>query len=719
LAKRRNGSVGLALAAISAVGSPVIAQNAQDLPPVDDALDDSQVGAADIVVTGQRALQESVTKIPLMLQQTPQAITVVTAADIERRLAPDLRTAIELTPGVVASGPGPFQGSSRVNFETALVRGQRLGREVSADLRVNGFRAASEDLPLDPALYERIEIIRGPSGTLYGGGSLAGFINRVTKKPQEPFGLDLEAQYGSFAFKRLEFDATGNVTGDDKMLARFVAAIEDTGSFTEGVTRRRITFAPSVSVKLSGSTRILVEGQYTEFTGRPDVGLPSFLRGDKLVPLDVPRDFYFGRLGNSRVAAQQWQINGLVEQDVTEDWLASIYLQKGRSNSAFRADAYGYTINDNGDTTLYSADSFRINEYWAGEFRLSGKTRLFGQEQDLIFGLERTSANREARAGYTNFGTANIYTDNLDQLPIDTPTVPVFGLIDVNKTTAIYSQMIFTLEDRTRLIAGIRHDWAERTARGTLQTDSTGGRRNKATYRVALSHDITPGLTAFAAYATSFLPVADFTRTGQPIQPETGKGIELGVKFSLINDKLSGAASLYQQDRENVPIGLPRFLECPMLPSCADSGGMQRTEGIEVELVAKPLSGFSLAVSAAFMNNRFTDPDDPNFGLRPTSTVDSQYSAFAAFEFARGSDISLTYLNIGKRSGTFIGQFADGYDRLDLAVNIALNDDWQVAGLVRNITDNVYYEEINQNNASYFGAPRAFLVQLRYSPGSY
>jgi outer membrane receptor for ferric coprogen and ferric-rhodotorulic acid len=205
--------------------------------------------------------QSSATKTPLPIRETPQSISVITQDSLEARQVQDLGQALETAAGVNQfSGTGPFAGKSPFGFDEITIRGIAL--DGPFDTRDDGFVSATLFSKPDVAIYERIEVVKGPSSTLYGRGSLGGFVNRMRKKPLTEFHSEIAPSIGSFDSYRLDADVTGPPFAGAR--GRLVAAYEDASAFVDGVESERVVAAPSLEFDLTDTTRLLVQGLYQE-----------------------------------------------------------------------------------------------------------------------------------------------------------------------------------------------------------------------------------------------------------------------------------------------------------------------------------------------------------------------------------------------------------------------------------------------------------------------
>ncbi len=465
--------------------------------------------------------QTSATKTPLSIRETPQSISVITRESIETRQARDLGSALELSAGtaVVGASGGPFAGFGRFARETVVLRGQVL--DEGRDVRIDGFAVGGESL-VDLALFERVEVVKGPSSVLYGPGSLSGFINRVSKKPQAERAASVVGQIGSFDTYRTEFDITGALDANERFAGRLIGVYEDSGSFTDGVDLQRSLIAPSFEARLGERTRVLVQGFLQDDSGTPSVGIPLIVEANgELRAPDIARSRYIGVPRNSEIETDQQQVSVRVDHEISDSWLTTLQLQNGRSRRATRFDNYGYGFYAGGDTYLYSAAGRAAADFWAGELRIDGEFNLLGREHRLLLGVESRAVDRSFGNSYVDIGVANIYEDNFDEFDSVAISTPIKSTLDT-VTEAAYGQFIFGLSERTRLIAGLRYDRAEQRNRDNLEQSEPSDERaenDEITYRLALSQDLTANLSGFASYSTSFVPVVARSRSGAVLDP--------------------------------------------------------------------------------------------------------------------------------------------------------------------------------------------------------
>jgi len=201
-------SMWLLSAGLFAISTPAFAQDADPGPtpatesPTEAAAveDDSDV----IVVTAQGRQQ--------VLQDVPIAVTAVNAESMKNSGATDIRALNQLAPSLLVSSTGSeANGSARIRGIGTV--GDNPGLESSVAVFIDGVYRSRSGIGLNElGEIDRIEVLRGPQGTLFGRNASAGLINIISKKPSFNFGAYGEATIGNYNFRRLAIGVTGPIS---------------------------------------------------------------------------------------------------------------------------------------------------------------------------------------------------------------------------------------------------------------------------------------------------------------------------------------------------------------------------------------------------------------------------------------------------------------------------------------------------------------------------
>jgi len=174
--------------------------------------------AREVVVIGKRVIKGSAgaTGLDLSLRETPQSVTIVTAAQIKEFALTDANQLLATIPGinVEADETDRTYYNSR-GFDILNFQVDGVGQPLDWGLQVGA---------LDTALFERIDAIRGATGMLTGTGNPSAVINYIRKRPTKTFQADVTASYGSWDNARLTADVSGPLNEDGTVAGRFVYA---------------------------------------------------------------------------------------------------------------------------------------------------------------------------------------------------------------------------------------------------------------------------------------------------------------------------------------------------------------------------------------------------------------------------------------------------------------------------------------------------------------
>jgi len=325
--------------------------------------------------------------------------------------------------------------------------------------------------------------------------------------------------------------------------------------------------------------------------------------------------------------------------------------------------------------------------------------------------------------GYPYIGTANIYDGSLE----DAVTVPGrrnprnYDARDTGTNEGVYAQLLAGLTGSTRLLLGARYDRTqEHSVFESFDFGTSEDRLDESavTTRIGLTQDIGRAVTAYAVFSESFNPVFALSRNGA-LDPETGTGYEVGAKGEWFEGRFSATAAVYRQELDNRPIPDPDNLPGE---SFQISGGLQRTEGVELEANGTPLRGWTLNAAASWIDGEYIDPlDIDNFGKTPGGLIKRQIAMYSKYELQSGAlegfGMGATVLSVGDRivlAGD--NRFVKGYERLDLHFSYNGLPNWNLSLLVRNLTDETYVERPNSAYlyGHFFGAPRSVMLRAEY-----
>lgn len=550
---------------------------------------------AEVVVTGTRTSgyaagsASGATRTDTALIDVPQSVQVLTRTLIEEQ---DRRTLADALVNV--SGVTPVRPEETL-FTQPIVRG------FPAEIYLDGLPAFGTTAFIDPTSLvgtERIEVVKGPTSTVYGGGAgapLGGLINVVSKRPDAAAGGFAAFRGGSFA--TVDPYADVNVPLGGGVAARIVGEYQRNESWIEQVAGNRWSVQPSLSFKLGSDTELLVRGQYDRRSQREYSGLPAV----QALAGELDRDAFPGATsGQPRTTTANRLATAELRHAVSDAVRLTVsgryYESRIRDYGSFVAPDFAgpdpatptrYPI-----FTLYLPTKVREGTFDAN--LLAHMTLLGGQHQ-LLGGINYDRTGFDSAIGFDGMPIGEL---DLARPAYTLAFGPIPGII-VTQTNR-YETIAGYLQDqatygRLHLSGSLRY--TEFRLRQREQDYARTYRR--LTPRAGATFELATGVSAFAGYATGFRGAVNFVGA-EPPRPETSRNVEGGVKLALTRLGLSGTVAAFELTRRNVTTADPAN------PFLSIQTGAQRARGVEADLTWEPTSAFSLLANYARTDARVT-----------------------------------------------------------------------------------------------------------------
>lgn len=546
-----------------------------------------------IVVMGERGTyseptSSSALRTPTPLIETPQSVQVLNRTLIREQ---DRRTLGEALVNV--SGVVPTR-SEELLLIPPLVRG--FPAEVYLDgLPIYGGNQQAFD-PTSLIGVERIEVLKGPSATLYGGGlgtPLGGVINVESARPDNKLGGHAAMRAGSFS----TWNPYGeiNVPLADGIAARVSGEYQSNHSWIDQVHGKRWSVQPSLSFQLASRTDLLLQGQFNHRAQLEYSGLPA---GQALAGTIDRNAFPGSPNGQPLTTNDNRMVLATLRHGFSDDVKLTVsgrfYDGSIRQSGSF-VDP-DFFAPDPATPTVYPIIPITMvtdTKEATFDANLQAKAAMLGGSHVFLVGIDydwtRFSSNMGLFVSNTPGGTIDLADPVYDA--VFTPQLPVnFLQADHYQTVAAYVQDQATYGG-LHVTGGLRYTMLR------FREVSNIGVANRDTYhkvspRIGATLDVAPGVALFAGYATAFRAAFGFVGANAP-RPETSRNIEGGVKLALPQVHLSGTVSAFSQTRDNVAT------PDPANPGFNIQTGRQRARGIEVDLVWEPTPAFSLLANYA------------------------------------------------------------------------------------------------------------------------
>lgn len=640
------------------------------------------------------------TKTNTLLRDVPQAISVITSELIKDQSIRSLGDAVRYVPGV-----GVSQGEG--NRDALVFRGNRS----TGDFFIDGIR---DDAEFYRDLYniERVEVLKGANGMIFGRGGSGGVVNRVSKQASWDPVREFTFQGGSFNQKRLTADV-GYVI-NDVAAVRLNAIYEDAGSFRDGVSMERLGVSPTVTIKPTHRTKIVANMERFHDDRTSDRGIPSLLGR----PVKVNESQFFGDPKRSHTNIDVLSFNSMIEHKFD----SGVTLQNRTNYATY--DKFYQNIFANGQVipglNLLSLGAYNNATTRENVFNQTNLLYSFNTgpiSHTLMTGVEvgRQETFNRRRNGFFNNDESQV---NL-RVPLSNPVTnaPV-GYVtrdtdahnrSVVNVTSLYIQDQIELLPQLQLIAGVRYDLFEvdfqqkNAGRTQLKT-----RDDLIAPRFGIIYKPIEVISFYASYSQAYVPRAGDQLTGITVttavlKPEKFTTLETGVKWDIRPD-LALTGAVFQLDRTNAITADPND------PSRTFLAKGQRTEGIEVSLSGQLTSDWSVMGGYAYQLGEFTSAiqgvaaKGATVGELPRHT----FSAWNRYDFTPrlGAAFGVIYRGDMFASADNTVRIPD-FTRVDAALFAKLTSRVRAQLNIENLFDAKYFASVHNNNNITPGSPIA------------
>lgn len=602
---------------------------------------------------------------------------------------------------------------------------------------------------IDVANIERIEVIKGPTGTLFGSTlpSFGGLINRVTKKPgEETFG-SVTISGGQYQFFRVAADYNTALNADKTLLMRVNAAYNTTGSFQDNGYHKTLAFAPSLLYKANDRLTISVDAEiyHAQASDFQAVYLDYYYTPNTLgmhSPSDTKVDYYLSYKANDLYSTSDVaNVFGEALYEISDEWTSRTNISLTHSSSDGAAPFFYITRNDavTGDATDTGND-YMLRDVWTPtgsdqvfEFQQNfmGHFKLGAMDNQLTLGLDYYSYDVNVSYLYAS-GSYDAITDRAYLFDVVTLDGAASNYYDFNRsnveaayansdnkytylskkktnTYSAYGIDVLHLTHQLSVMASLRIDRFENEDIYSPVTNTvTSGYGQTAlspkfgaVYQLVEDH-----VSLFGNYQNGFQNVGPTTQPDGSIDkfdPTQANQWEGGVKLDILHNALSATVSYYNIDVKNNTRSESRtYVDTngdTQSGSFTVQNGTQLSRGFEAEVVANPISGLNFIAGYAFNHSEWKKSTDDVEGLRPANSGPEQTAnLWASYRLGKGSlegfgvgvggNYSSSMLVANTRSG---GKFTLPAYTIGNANIFYEQKAYRISLAVKNFTDKEYY----------------------------
>lgn len=656
-----------------------------------------------VTVTATRAT--TATKTDTALIDTPQAISVVTAAQFLDRGALTMQETLRYSAGVTSEAYGLDTRSDQ-----PAVRGFYTVQYLDAMTKLFGYSLIPR---AEVYTLDRVEVLRGPSSALYGKGNTGGVTNMVSKRPLFENQFEVGLQFGSYDRKQAQFDLTGPL--GEAFAARVVGVLRDSDMQTNEISDDRSVLAPSLTWKPGERTTVTL---LTLFQKDETASSQQFLpvaatllapRGRRLAD-----ETFLGEPDFDKLDSKQSAGTLLVAHEFSEALKLNVNLRYVDASTQFN-EIYPDVYSDPANPFI-DADRRVVNR---SSYSIRSRTNFFTSDNNLQFDFATGPFTHKLLGGidYQNFRESSESGSYFGpDMPIDihapvygTYVVPELGptLTQRQQQSGFYLQDQVRYAERTNLVLGVRRDRASSEVGADEQVDYA------TTFRVGLVVDVGAGISPYVSYSESFLPLVGLDFYGRPYVPQRGKQWEGGIKWQPRTGTLITLAGfdITEENRQtNDPDNVLNSIQT----------GEVTSKGVELEATHGLTDDFNLTAAYSYVDAKVTSSSfAPEVGVQLSDTPKEQASLWGVKTLAFSNDLSLR-LGAGVRYiGPTLSTSASGslttpsYTLADALISLD-SANWTAGINATNVFDKSYYSPCRAFGDCFTGNRRSILGTLSY-----
>ncbi len=597
----------------------------------------------DIVVTAQKREEK--------LQEVPIAITALGSEQLQARGIATTQDLSAIAPNVTTGVTSAGGGDTTITMRGLGASDTLMSNDYPVGVYIDGvINARISGSVLDLADLERVEVLRGPQGTLYGRNTTGGAVNFITRKPSKEFHVEQKLGYsgsdqGGGLTSRTTLDTgewgdTGLSATVNFLYKKIDGYYDNTAQPSDKDPGAENVRAIRLALNYDRGGRF--RSSYTLYNVAQEIGNPiPQITGVSpgfaallLSPIDIQRSRqdtvnlpYSGTddvdLTLHNFTAEYDVTDNIVVKSITgyrryQDNTAGPQFGNVVSYLTLTASPPYFAVQQN---VPFLGNNARTHEQFTQELQLNGQ---YGEAVPGGPRLTYTTGAYYFKERASEHNPQNYIVDgNLIPAAYGGP-FPGFGFLTSNpfafnastESWAVYGQASYTpniLSDKLRLTGGLRYSADEKAV--TLKRSATifvpilgqGDEKfNALTYLAKAQYFFSDDLNAYVSYSKGYKAGGFNTRSAglEPFRPEKLKALEVGLKASWLDRRLQTNVAAFFNEAEDQQVA--QFVAgAGGATNVVTNAGKSEYQGIEFEIVAKPIEGVTMDLNMGFVNPEY------------------------------------------------------------------------------------------------------------------
>lgn len=635
------------------------------------------------------------TKTNAPLIEVPQSVSVIGRKQMEAQNAQSVTEVLRYVPGVAIETYGP----DPKGYDWIMMRGFNAQATSSY---LDGLRQVSSSYSFyrtDPYQLESIEVLRGPSSSLYGQSDAGGLVNKTTKKPTEQTVRQVEMEYGSNQRKQIAFDLGGAVNEEKSVLYRVVGVARKANTqfeYSNGAEIRddRMMISPSVTWKPDEDTKLTVTGQALKDDSGGTILLftpTGILLGDPNFNRSVQKQQTIGYEFEHRFN-DTWSVRQNVRYGHVDFLLDNLFLS-GMGSTGLNRISRRFDESFNS----FTADNQILTDFDTGPL-----------EHQALFGLDYSWSDADVKRYQGLAPSLDPYAPTYGvNVPI--PTTAFTNYSERYDQTGIYAQDQIKFGDGFIATLGGRYDWLNLDTHNRLTGADTNIDIGNFSGRAGLSYVTAFGVAPYISFSQSFVPNSGVDASGNTFDPSRGRQWEAGIKYQPTGFDGLFTIAYFDIVKTNVLNYLPS--------GYAVATGEIASRGVEVEGKFSLGYGWDFTGSYSYTDAEITRDALGYVGNRPMLVPEHQASGWLNYTFKDGP-LEGASLGAGIRYvGGVYGNNANTFDvpgrtLVDIGASYRFNEHAKISLNATNLFDKKYYTTCEASYSCYQGDRRTVMGKL-------
>lgn len=628
-----------------------------------------------------------VARMPLRNIENPQVYTVINKDLIKEQIAVNVDDVLRNSTGTIPLiYPSGGLGVTFRGFSTGI------------NAR-NGMETVTGRSTVDVANIERIEILKGPSATLFGASvsSFGGVVNLVTKKPLDTKSTKISYTGGSYGLNRLTTDINIPLTKNKKILFRLNTAINKQKSFLSYGYNNTYLIAPSLFYKVSEKLSFTLDTELYSANNtrirydRYDVN--SNVNSSRDIKLDY-KTAMFHDDANAETTSTKVFINA--NYHISDNWKSSTILSFVGEDVDHSYQYYATWLSPTVATRTMGVWGPIYNNYTNIQENINGQFNTGNIKHKIVAGVNyrhhRVNANAKNTGGIA-IDTINTTTDfkplrKEDVDPFLNPGYWPGWNQSENHTLSAYATDVITINSRLSTMLSLRLDYFNRTNLGGAESYKQTALAPKLglVYQIVKEH-----ISLFGNYMSGFQNTAPINQPDGSqfiVDPIFANQYEGGLKAEVLKNKLSTTISYYNITIDNATR--------TKSDGFVVQDGKQISKGLDFEIIANPIKGLNIIAGYAYNNNSIVKSTDPTIeGNKAIGAPENVINFWTSYRFSKvlrgfGLGFGANYVDkVYKFSDNVF--FSPSYTIAN-ATGFYEQDNWRLGLKVNNLSNQKYWD---------------------------